>query len=72
MCRILHCARFFYFDSSNGAAAANRALMECLARRGFEVEALCGSVVDVGYDLDPAEFLALGHYESEVLAAMAA
>lgn len=65
MRRILHCARFFYFDSSNGAAAANRALMECLARRGFEVEALCGSVVDVGYDLDPAEFLALGHYESE-------
>jgi glycosyltransferase involved in cell wall biosynthesis len=59
----MHCARFFYFDSSNGAAAANRALMRCLARQGFAVEALCGSVVDVGYDQDPANLLSASHLE---------
>lgn len=56
--RVLHCARFFFLDSSNGAAAANRALMECLARRGFAVEALCGAAVDAGFGHDPAALLA--------------
>lgn len=56
--RVLHCARFFHLDSSNGAATANRALVECLARRGFAVEALCGAVVDAGFGRDPAALLA--------------
>jgi Glycosyltransferase Family 4 len=63
--RILHCARFFYCDSSNGAAAANRAMMECLAHQGFEVDVRCGSVVDVGYDRDPADLLASCGYDYE-------
>ena len=46
--RALHSARLSYCDSSHGAAAADRALMECLARRGFAVEALRDSVVNVG------------------------
>jgi glycosyltransferase involved in cell wall biosynthesis len=52
--RVLFCSRFFYVDSSNGAAIANRALMECLARRGFAVEALCGTTIDAGLERDPA------------------
>ena len=40
--------------------------MECLVRRGFEAEALCGSVVDAGYNQDPAALLALcGHDDEE-------
>jgi glycosyltransferase involved in cell wall biosynthesis len=65
MRRVLHCSRFFYLDSSNGAAAANRSLMECLGRSGFPVEALCGSVVDVGYEQDPADLLPPGHNACE-------
>ncbi len=56
--RVLHCTRFFYLDTSNGAAVANRALMECLARLGFEAEAVCGTVVNAGGGQDPAEMLA--------------
>ena len=55
--RVLHCARFFYLDSSNGAACANRALMECLARCGFAVQALRGAAVDAGFGNDPADLL---------------
>ena len=65
--RILHCTRFFYGDTSNGAAAANRALMECLARSGFAIEALCGSVVDVGYDRDPADLLDSWPHDDEAV-----
>ncbi len=56
--RVLHCARYFYFDSSNGAAVANRAMMEGLAHRGFGVEIVCGPVVDAGEGDDPAARLA--------------
>jgi glycosyltransferase involved in cell wall biosynthesis len=56
--RVFHCSRFFYPDSSNGAAAANRALMECLSRRGFAVEALCGTAVDTGFGNNPASVMA--------------
>ncbi|MDR3618425.1 MAG: class I SAM-dependent methyltransferase [Paludisphaera borealis] len=59
--RILHCTRFYYFESSNGAATASRVMLECLARHGFEVEALCGSIVDSGVEDDPADLMvALG------------
>jgi glycosyltransferase involved in cell wall biosynthesis len=51
--RILHCARFFYLDTSNGAAIANRALTECLARQGLASEVLCGALVDAAPGTDP-------------------
>lgn len=54
---MLHCSRFFYLDNSNGAAVASRAVMECLLRRGFGVEVLCGSIVDSGERTDPADLL---------------
>ena len=56
--RILHSAYFFYIDNSNGAAIANRALMECLSRTGLKAEALCGLVVDAAPGGDPADVLA--------------
>ncbi|MGC8644127.1 MAG: glycosyltransferase, partial [Isosphaeraceae bacterium] len=67
MRRILHCSRFFYCDCSNGAAISNRTLMECLARHGFAVEALCGSVVDAGFDQDPAGLLSAYDHKYEVM-----
>jgi glycosyltransferase involved in cell wall biosynthesis len=41
--------------------------MECLSRRGFEVEALCGSVVDVGYDEDIANLLSVSQHDYEIV-----
>lgn len=58
MRRVLHCSRFFYLDASNGAAVANRALLECLARLGFKAEVLCGTTVNAGGGQDPAELFA--------------
>jgi glycosyltransferase involved in cell wall biosynthesis len=51
--RILHFSRSFFFDSSNGASVANRALVVGLARQNFEVNAVCGTVVDAGEGDDP-------------------
>lgn len=58
MRRILICTRFFYLDASNGAAVATRALAEFLARSGYRVEILCGTVVDAGAMSEPADLLA--------------
>ena len=55
--RVLHVSRSFYFDTSNGASVANRALMEGLVRRGFAAEAVCGSIVEAGVAIDPASVL---------------
>lgn len=56
--RVLFCGRPFYFDSSNGAAVATRALMGCLSRNGFGASVLCGTVIDAGPSGDdPARFL---------------
>lgn len=53
MRRIIHACRHFYLDSSNGAAVANRALIEGLSRYGYMAEALCGTVVNSGTESDP-------------------
>ena len=55
--RVMHCSVFLYLDFSNGAATANRSLMECLARHGFAVEVLSGTLVDSGGGQDPAGLL---------------
>ena len=52
--KILHCSNFFYFDNSNGAAIANRTLMEYLAGGDFDVRALCGPVVESVARADPS------------------
>lgn len=56
--RILFCTRYFYLDDSNGAAVASRAAMASLARNGFSVEVLCGSIVDAGAGDEPTRHLA--------------
>ena len=48
MARILFFNRSFYFDDTNGASVASRALLEVLARRGFAVRVVCGTCVDQG------------------------
>jgi len=48
MTRILFFNRSFYFDDTNGASVASRALLEALARRGFVVRVVCGACVDEG------------------------
>lgn len=59
--RILFASHSCYLDDSNGAAVASRGLMECLARRGWRSEVLCGSVLELGRDLQPESLLtALG------------
>jgi glycosyltransferase involved in cell wall biosynthesis len=55
--RLLFCNRNFFLDDSNGAAIANRVLARRLARLGFGVEVLSGTVVDAGQPRDPAEAL---------------
>lgn len=56
--RILFFNRFLYFDSTNGAAVASRALMEGLNRHGHATEVVSGTVVDAGPEAEPMEFLA--------------
>lgn len=51
--RVLHFSRFFFFDNFDGAAIANRAIMQGLARGGFAVEALCDAIIGA----DPAAHL---------------
>jgi glycosyltransferase involved in cell wall biosynthesis len=51
--RVLYCNRNCYFDDSNGAAVASRAMMEALGRMGFAVEALTGSMIEAGPQADP-------------------
>lgn len=56
MRKILFVAQSCYLDDSTGAAVATRAMAEALAHRGFAVEALSGTMLDV--DTDPADWLA--------------
>lgn len=56
--RILFASRSFLLDDSNGASVASRAMLGALRRRGFSVEALCGTQLDAGDDRDLADFLA--------------
>ncbi len=55
--RILHVNRICYLDDSNGAAVSSRALLEVLQWQGFTVEALTGSIIEVGEELNPASWL---------------
>ena len=57
--RSILCAAFrCYFDNSNGAAVAIRALMEALTRQGFSTAALTGTCLELNQDSDPAAWLA--------------
>ncbi len=56
--RILFVNHVCYLDDSNGAAIASRAQMEALARHGFVVEALTGSVLELDEAADPDAWLA--------------
>lgn len=47
-----------YLDDSNGAAVASRALVELLARKGFDVEVLSGLRFDVDREVDVDALLA--------------
>ena len=57
MRRVLFAAHACYFDDSNGAAVASRAMMEALARLGFIVEALTGSALELHQGVDPTGWL---------------
>ena len=57
-----------YLDNSNGAAVASRELMRVLAGRGFAVEVLCGSLLNLSLEVEPAAWLreqGLSFQESE-------
>lgn len=56
--RVLFVSHTCYFDTSNGASVASRALMECLARHGFAAAAMTGTILDSGRDVDLATLLA--------------
>lgn len=56
--RVLFVNHNCYLDDSNGAAMASRNQMEALARHGFAVEALTGSVLELGDDASAAAWLA--------------
>ena len=55
--RLLFALANSYLDDSNGAAVASRAMLESLVRSGFAVEALSGTTVGTGEDLEPAAYL---------------
>ena len=56
--RILFVSHHCYLDDSNGAAVASREMMQALARRGFGVEVLSGSMLDLREDHDPRAWIA--------------
>ncbi|HEX8203884.1 MAG TPA: hypothetical protein VF590_25640 [Isosphaeraceae bacterium] len=64
--RVLFASHSCDLDDSNGAAVASRALMQALARRGFAVEVLCGSMLDLKVEVEPAAWLAArgDHFET--------
>lgn len=55
--RIIFVSHSCYLDSSNGANIASRSMMECLARRGFAVAAVTGTVLESGREVDPGIWL---------------
>lgn len=56
--RILFASHHCYLDDSNGAAVASREMMQAFARRGFGVEVLSGSMLDLREDHDPRAWIA--------------
>jgi glycosyltransferase involved in cell wall biosynthesis len=56
--RVMFVSQMCYFDTYNGASVATRSLMECLARRGLPAMAVTGTVVEMGEELDPGNWLA--------------
>ncbi len=58
MRRVLFVTQSCYLDDSSGAAVASRIAAEALARWGFRVEALAGTMLDLDLDFDPADWLA--------------
>ncbi len=60
--RILFATHACYLDEANSAALASRALMQAMARQGFDVEVLCGSMLDVAEDVNIERWLA-GRFE---------
>ena len=55
--RIAFCTHACYLDDSNGAAVASRAMMEALARRGFAVEVLSGTMLELRRDVEIGPWL---------------
>lgn len=55
--RVLFATHACYLDNSNGAAVASRNLMQCLARGGWRAEVLCGSVLELGREVEPERLL---------------
>ena len=55
--RVLFACHNCYFDNSNGASVASRAMLECLARHGFAVGATTGTVLESGQDVEPGSWL---------------
>jgi len=62
---ILFASHTCYLDTYNGASVATRSLMECLARRGFAVEALSGSLLESTGGEDFALWLARREFAFE-------
>lgn len=56
--KILLVTQSCYLDDSSGAAVASRAAAEALARWGFAIEALTGTMLDLDREIDPADWLA--------------
>ena len=55
--RILFVGTNCYLDDSNGAAVSSRALLELLASKGFQTEALTGVAFESGGDVDIGDWL---------------
>jgi glycosyltransferase involved in cell wall biosynthesis len=56
--KLLFVTRHCYLDDSNGAAVSSRELVQALARRGFPVEVLSSTTLDLDLDVNPATYFA--------------
>ena len=56
--RVAFASQACYFDTCNEASFEARSLMECLATLGFPTLAMTGTVIEVGKELDPGNWLA--------------
>ncbi len=65
--RVLLACQACYFDNSHDASVAGRAMLECLARHGFVVAAMTGTVLDSGRDREPGSWLVEQGLEFESL-----
>lgn len=55
--RILFVSATNYFDDSNGATVASRAMLEALSRQGFVVGSLTGTTLELGREIDHATWI---------------